>query len=235
MPPRPPAFLAAAPLPGRRRAAGRALCARTRPGAAAAAAASRRAPRAAFPLPGEYAGDYPVLQERVVDAGGGVRVALRVEDLGGRRRRVSGGVDIEAGAERVWAVLTAYAAMGEYMPNIVSSEVEERDGVVYLDQVGVISRRLSLQSRMVMQVEERKGEWISFSRVEGRDFSEFEGRYWFREGQGEGGTLRLDYELYAVPMPLFPVALVERKIVKEVPAMLASVRDESLYGKVVPL
>lgn len=36
-----------------------------------------------------------------------------------------------------------------------------------------------------------------------------------------------------MPMPLFPVALVERKIVKEVPAMLASVRAESITGDVI--
>jgi hypothetical protein len=36
-------------------------------------------------------------------------------------------------------------------------------------------------------------------------------------------------------MPFFPVALVERKIVKEVPGMLASVRGEAIYGRVVPL
>lgn len=130
-------------------------------------------------------------------------------------------------------MLTQYAVMDRYMPNITRSEVYRKGGDLLLDQVGVISRRLSLKSRMVMKVREREREEILFTRVEGRDFSEFEGRYLFREAAG--GGCRLDYELIAVPMPLFPVALVERKIVKEVPAMLASVRTEAREGNVVAI
>lgn len=173
-----------------------------------------------------------IIQDKVITVGD-AEVKLLVEDLGGRRRRVSGGIDIEAACDRVWHVLTQYSLMAQYMPNITKSEVEMRDGEIYLDQIGVISRRLGLKSRMVMRVSENNPEHISFSRVEGRDFSEFEGRYIFRP-QGNSMT-RLDYEVFAVPMPLFPVALVERKIVKEIPGMLAAVRTESLHGRVVAL
>ena len=81
--------------------------------------------------------------------------------------------------------------------------------------------------------EDPKNRIIRFSRVEGRDFSYFEGMYHVNETGPE--TTRLDYELTAVPMPLFPVSLVERKIVKEVPSMLASVRQEAMQGNFVPL
>jgi hypothetical protein len=178
-----------------------------------------------------------VVQDRSIVVGDAT-VQLTVEDLGGRRRRISGGVDVEAPLARVWHVLTQYALMDRYMPNITRSKLcAGSDGALLLDQVGVISRKLGLKSRMLMRVAEDLDAdvpSITFSRVEGRDFSEFEGRYLFRRLDG-GTRTRLDYELYAVPMPLFPVALVERKIVKEVPAMLASVRDQALFGGVVAL
>lgn len=173
-----------------------------------------------------------IIQDRIVTVGD-ADVKLLVEDLGGRRRRISGGIDIEAATNRVWHVLTQYALMDQFMPNITKSDVEVRNGQLYLDQIGVISRRLGLKSRMLMRVAENSPETITFSRVEGRDFSEFEGRYIFRAA-GDSMT-RLDYELCAIPMPLFPVALVERKIVKEVPGMLAAIRLESIHGKVVAL
>lgn len=190
-----------------------------------------RAPAARPHLPARAcASGARVLHEATVPVGD-ASVALRVEDVGGRRRRVSGGIDIDCGVARVWEVLTQYGVMDRYMPNITRSDVFREGGEVFLDQVGVISRKLGLKSRMVMKVRERELEEIVFSRVEGRDFSEFEGKYLFREG-ADGGC-RLDYELVAVPMPLFPVAMVERKIVKEVPAMLASVRTEAMEGRVV--
>lgn len=164
---------------------------------------------------------------------GTVDVALRVENLGGRRRRVSGGVDIDMGTNRIWSVLTRYDCLYMYMPNITKSDVEKRSGQIFLDQVGVISNKLGWQSRILLRVtEDPTLKTITFSRVEGRDFSYFEGKYFVNElGSNRA---RLEYELVAVPMPLFPVALVERKIVKEVPSMLASVRQEAIQGNFVP-
>jgi hypothetical protein len=160
-------------------------------------------------------------------------VTLRVEDLGGRRRRISGGIDIDASVARVWHVLTQYGLMDKYMPNVVQSLTDVKNGQLYVDQVGLISRKLGLKTRMVMRVTETPSDLIAFSRVSGRDFSEFEGRYMFKPVSEF--QMRLDYEVVAVPMPFFPVALVEGKIVKEVPGMLASVRGEAMYGRVIPL
>lgn len=175
-------------------------------------------------------------EEVCVPCGGETaRVSLKVENLGGRRRRVSGGVDIDASVERVWDVLTKYEFNEQYMPNIVKSEVERlRGGDVLLEQIGIISRSLRLQTRMVMRVTEDFERFlITFSKVEGKDFSEFEGGYALKRlGPNES---RLEYEIIAIPMPLFPVSLVERKITKEVPGMLASIRQESLEGKYIPL
>lgn len=141
-----------------------------------------------------------------------------------------GGVDIAASVSRVWAVLTAYDRMERYMPNIVSSSVELRGGALYLDQIGIISNKLGLRSRMLVRVSEDEGDGIIvFSRVEGRDFSEFEGKYLVTER--DDGGVRLDYEMVAMPFPLFPMYLVERKFFKEIPKMLASVREEAIVGR----
>lgn len=206
-----------------------------------AAAPSRAPRRVAGPRPPRCAASAAgVLKDEVIrvpsavpaDRHHPVKVSLRAESLGRRRRRVVGGVDIAATPARVWRVLTSYDRIERYMPNIVSSTVEARDGVVYLDQVGIISNKLGLRSRMLVQVHEREEDrFISFSRVEGRDFSEFVGSYSVSEVEG---GVRLDYELVAMPFPLFPMYLVERKVFKEIPRMLASIREEAILGRVIP-
>jgi hypothetical protein len=222
-------------------ARGGALCGAKRAGplvsSSSSAAVARnhhhhRRPRPRFVRPTACAAAVRVIRDTLV-AVEDADVALRVEDLGGRRRRVSGGIDIDASVARVWHVLTQYALMDKYMPNVVQSVTDVKDGQLYVDQIGIISRKLGLKTRMVMRVTETPSDLIAFSRVSGRDFSEFEGRYIFKPVSEY--QMRLDYEVVAVPMPFFPVALVERKIVKEVPGMLASVRGEAMYGRVIPL
>lgn len=161
-----------------------------------------------------------------------VPVAIKTESLGGRRRRISGAIDIQSSVPRVWHVLTAYHYIDKYMPNIVKCDVRELNGVLFLDQIGIISRKLMLRTRMLLRVsEDLLKRSLTFTRVEGRDFSEFVGVFSVLEMEDH---VRLEYELDAIPFPLFPMYLVERKVVKEVPKMLAAVREEALAGKVVP-
>lgn len=226
----------------------RAAATETNGAALGAAAGSPPSPRASTPdsVPAGDVAVEAVLQELTVPIDGG-EVHLRLEALGGRRRRMSGGIFIEAPLPRVWAVLTQYGRMAEFLPNIVASAVKTGvRGEVLLDQTGVISRRLQLKSRMVLRVTEVPTSRITFSRVSGRDFTAFEGIYMFREvppspggpdgqGGGGGGGCQLDYSLDAVPMAFFPVALVERKIVKEMPKILAAIRREALDNAVLQL
>lgn len=202
----------------------------------------RRSRRPSLPLPMASAVRAPetVLMDKEVripstiptDRHHPIKISLRAEAFSGRRRYVVGGVDVPASRERVWAVLTSYAQIEEYMPNIISSTVEHRDGEIFLDQVGLLSKKLGLRSRMVVRVIENTSKWeIAFERVSGRDFSEFVGRYFVREG--DDGGVRLDYEMDAVPFPFFPMAMVERKMCKEVPKMLAAVREEAIVGRCV--
>lgn len=131
------------------------------------------------------------------------------------------------------------------MPNIISSKLHteahahaydhgSEDGVKYLDQVGIISRKLRLKSRMLLRVtEDAAKSCIIFDRVESRDFTHFIGKYSLNVL--DECNIRLDYEVEAVPFPLYPMSLVENKVLREVPRMLAGIRDEAVLGKYVPI
>ncbi|CAN8064217.1 unnamed protein product [Agarophyton chilense] len=160
-------------------------------------------------------------------------VSIKAENIGGRRRRVSGTVEVETPLERVWKVITAYDKIHLYMPNILTSNLERRGEAIYLEQTGIISRKLSLSSRMLLRVSEDISQRsVTFSRVESREFPEFEGRYFLKEGQDH---VIVEYDLVAQPFALFPMWMVERKTVKEIPKMLAAIREEALLGRHIPI
>lgn len=80
-------------------------------------------------------------------------------------------------------------------------------------------------------VEDWERREICASRVEGRDFVTFDARWCVKDC--DAGVL-LEYELLMKPFPLFPMALVDRKMYREMPRMLAAIREEVLVGKWVP-
>jgi hypothetical protein len=70
-----------------------------------------------------------------------VEVFIRLEALGGNRRRISGGLLIDAPARAVWDVLTNYTALSEYIPNIAESGARiQPDGRVHIEQVCELSQ-----------------------------------------------------------------------------------------------
>lgn len=167
------------------------------------------------------------------DADGTVGVWLKAEDLGGRKRRISGNVVIPTSSDRVWRVITSYDRMEDFMPNIVSSVVHKRPAGLFLEQVGIISRKLMLRTRVLFQVDEDpSASTVWFTRIESRDFTYFIGKYYL---QPMGDNLvRLCYQVTAIPIRLYPMALVENKVLREVPKMLAAIRDESVLAKCIP-
>lgn len=166
------------------------------------------------------------------DADGTVGVYLKAEDLGGRKRRISGSVDVPVDVNRVWRVITSYDRMQSFMPNIVSSVVHKRPTGLFLEQVGVISRKLMLRTRVLLQVEEDlSNRTVWFTRVEGRDFTYFVGKYVLEPLDKD--SVRLRYQVTAVPFPLYPMSMVEGKVLREVPKMLAAIRDEAVLARYV--
>ena len=158
-------------------------------------------------------------------AEGDTRIDYQMERIHLTKRRVSGGIVVEAPPEAVWACLTAYEQLPEIVPNILSNEVTRHDdGRVSIEQVQLISRRMKLETEMTLDAQADAARWeLTLSRIAGHGFLEFEGVYTLQPRAD--GTTYLRYVVELVPCPLFPLPLVEDKIRREVPRMLVSVRD----------
>ena len=139
----------------------------------------------------------------------------------------SGGLAIEAPPRAIWDVLTDYNSLNEYIPNIAASgAVLQPNGRVRIEQVGVISPTLRITTRIVLEVVEEPYRKLTFSKVESREFVEFEGTYSITQMDG-ADTSYLEYSVEALPLPILPIQLVQGKIKQEVPPMLAAVRTNA--------
>ena len=156
---------------------------------------------------------------------GGTWIDYQMESLHLTRRRVSGGIVVEAPAQDIWDVLTAYEQLPEVVPNILSNVVTRHaNGAVTIQQSSLISRRLNLVTEMTLDVQADASERsLVLTRTAGHGFLEFVGSYTLKP-QGNGATY-LQYMVEMVPCPIFPLPIVEQKIRKEVPKMLLAVRD----------
>lgn len=156
----------------------------------------------------------------------GIDINIQLEGLGGNRRRISGGLFIEAPPRAIWDVLTNYNSLNEYIPNIAESgAILQPNGKIRIEQVGVISPTLRITTRIVLEVTEEPYKTLTFSKVESREFIEFEGIYSIIETQD--GRSYLEYSVEALPLPILPIQIVQGKIKKEVPPMLAAVRTNA--------
>jgi len=204
-------------------------------GSAAAITVSRRAPTSPamllelpranpllspFGLPG-----WPASQRPEVLYEGGTAIDFTMESVHFTKRRVSGGVFVRAPPEAIWRVLTAYERLPEVVPNILSNVVtrDAQSGRVTILQESLLSRRMNLHTSMTLEAVEQRDAWqLLLRRVSGHGFLEFEGKYNLRPRPDGSGTY-LSYSVELVPCPIFPLPMVERKIRKEVPKMLAAV------------
>jgi len=156
------------------------------------------------------------------------RIEYLMETIHLTKRRVSGSISIDAPARVVWDLCTAYEQQPDMIPSILSHTVSrEGDGRVFIDQLSLLSSKMNLRTEMRLEaIEEVARQQLVLRRVSGHGFMEFEARYALSPGPGGKTTLRYSVEL--VPCPLFPLPLVERKIRKEVPKMLAAVNDRAV-------
>ena len=157
---------------------------------------------------------------------GATSVDFLLETQGLAKRRVSGGVLVPAAPDAVWSVLTDYEAMPEVIPNILSNDVTRQNNRVTIQQESLLSTRLQLKVDMQLEaIEHRDRMQLQLSRLSGHGFLEFEATYTLQP-RADGSTY-LAYEVTLVPCPIFPLPLVERKMRKEVPKMLAAVAKAS--------
>lgn len=156
------------------------------------------------------------------------RIEYLMETLHLTKRRVSGSINIDAPADVVWDLCTAYEQQPEIIPSILSHEVSRTpDGRVYIEQLSLLSSKMNLRTQMRLEViEDRERMTLELRRVSGHGFLEFVAKYALVQAPTGQTTLRYTVEL--VPCPIFPLPLVERKIRKEVPKMLAAVSDRAV-------
>lgn len=150
---------------------------------------------------------------------------FQLETLHLTKRRVSGGVLVRASPEAIWSVITDYEAMPDIIPNILSNVVhrDAASGRVTIEQVSQLSSRMNLVVSMALEaVEHTQRRTLQLRRVSGHGFLEFDAQYVL---EPRGAETYLSYEVTLVPCPIFPLPLVERKIRKEVPKMLAAVGE----------
>lgn len=158
------------------------------------------------------------------------QVSVTTEHLDGRRRRLQAQIWIPAGIDRVWAVLTDYEALANFIPNLAKSQVlEQESDRVRLEQVGTEKLwKVSFSAKVVLDMVLEAPHAIRFSQFQG-DFNEFQGAWLLApQAQDNQAGTQLTYELTVHPKRTMPVKLVECNLNVGLPRNLAAIYQETL-------
>lgn len=184
---------------------------------------SRRAGTATIPVS-------QISRGQVSSAGNSVRVSI--ERPAHNRRIINADVLISAPVEVVWALLSDYERLDEYIPNLAFSvrKPHPRKGGIRLEQCGVQSiLGFEFKASVTMdmtQVQQNSADWraIEFALVESRDFREFQGSWTM--ARVDDFRTALFYNVSIVPKGLVPVRAIEWRISEDVPQNLQAVKTE---------
>ena len=150
-----------------------------------------------------------------------------MERLPGGTRRLAVQLKSSIPAELFWDVLTDYAHLADFIPNLSSSELVMRDGeTVRLQQVGsqqLLGMRFSAQ--VLLELREFKTDGVlRFQMLKG-DFRRFEGS-WQVRALSEGASLL--YELTVQGCLGMPIGLIEERLRDDLSSNLFAVEREAL-------
>lgn len=182
-----------------------------------------RAPRGLAAL---VRGSLPLLALLVADRVLAADVSVTLDDVR-EGCRVRGHFEVAAPVEVVWAVLSDYDGIGEFVRSVRTSRLEKQpDGRELLrqDAVGgtfVFRRRM----QVLLEIEEEPGVRIGFRDVLGKDFRHYVGQ-WSITG-GPGGT-QVVYELDAEPTSAITRALCRGPMRSAARDLLKQVRTEMM-------
>jgi len=153
-------------------------------------------------------------------------VAVETETLERRRRCITARTPIEAAPEAIWAVLTDYEALAEFIPNLsASNRLERPDGGIRLEQIGAQrALGLDIRARVVLDLEEDFPDQIRFALVEG-DFQEFSGAWQLHPLAADPPQTELAYTVTVRPKRTLPVAAIARRLRQDLAANLEAVRQ----------
>lgn len=128
-----------------------------------------------------------------------------------------------------WSVLTDYANLSRFIPNLASSRLLWRRGYsVGLEQVG--SQQfcgLRFSARVELELTERRSEGALTFRMRRGDFRRFEGSWMITPDPDVNGTSLL-YDLTVQGRPGMPIALIEQRLQEDLAANLRAVQAEVL-------
>ena len=173
-----------------------------------------------------------LLQDLQVQLPGGTVCALdtiqqAMERLPGGCRRLAVQLLLDIDPEWVWTVLTDYAQLSSFIPNLQTSRLLwRRANVVGLEQEGAQNfMGLRFKARVQLELTEHQQERrLSFVMTKG-DFRRFEGVW--QIGQNAAGTTLL-YELTVQGCVGMPIGLIEQRLREDLAANLRAVQQEAL-------
>ena len=127
----------------------------------------------------------------------------------------------------LWSVLTDYDHLSDFIPNLASSSLIERNGNrVKLNQVGsqkLVGLRFTAKVQLEL-IEDNSNGHLKFHILKG-DFRRFEGS-WSMQSLKEGSCLL--YELTVQGCIGMPVALIEQRLREDLSDNLLAVEQEAL-------
>jgi len=155
-------------------------------------------------------------------------VDVTIQTLPHGTYRVTGQFWTAASPDVVWATLTDYAHLKDFVPSLQTSEViHSASGPLVIHQqsvaraMGVFSRKIDV----VLNVHEQAPSLIDFEDISHHSFVSYRGQ-WSIHPLPTGGT-SVDYHLDADPNFLAPAFVVRGAVGKDVSNLLAAVQDES--------
>ncbi len=154
------------------------------------------------------------------------QVAIETEVLQGRARRISATIQIPYPAQQVWAVLTNYEALSEFIPNLaLSRPLDSPDGNILIEQVGTQKLlNINFSARVVLAMQEEFPTAVRFQMVEG-DFKSFVGA-WLLAPTDDGAGTALTYTVDILPKLTMPIKLVECRLRMDLPVNLVAIRQQ---------
>jgi carbon monoxide dehydrogenase subunit G len=121
---------------------------------------------------------------------------------------VSARFEIDAPVAVVRAVLTDYAGIPRFMPDVRKSVVRQRDGRIVLVEQEAVSKVMMFSKTVHMLLEVTEGERVlAFRDLCGTDFSRYEGSWTL---EAEGARTTVSYALTADPSFSVPPFMLKR-------------------------
>ncbi|XP_052188132.1 uncharacterized protein LOC127798545 isoform X2 [Diospyros lotus] len=118
-------------------------------------------------------------------SGAGV-IDIEIEKTGSNSRRIRSRIDIDASLQTVWAILTSYESLADFIPGLaVSKLLEKRPNFARLLQIGQqkLAFGLNFNAKGIVDCYERELEYLPFGRRRDIEFQMIEGDFKLFQGK----------------------------------------------------